>query len=246
MEGLGGVVRPSQVDSNAPEFALTRQWAMQEILAVIAGAKQGGATEFWVKDAHGSGLNLQWDLIPDGVRFVCGQTGRTRFPGLDESCAALFLVGYHAMAGTPNAILDHTWSSVSKTRFFLNQREVGEIAVDAAIAGAFGVPCVLVSGDNKTAAEAMETLGTVETVVVKEAVTARGAICYSQVEVLRRLQAGAHVAMQRLRADAFTPYRPALPLHYRIAWTNEAGNAESKETQGNDVRAVIAELLGQS
>ncbi len=246
MEGIGGVFRRVQVQAGTPEYAEARQWAAEEIAEYIAGAREAGAVEFWVKDAHGSGANLPWRAFPDGVRLITGRTGRTRFPGFDSSFAAMFLVGYHARAGTPEAVLQHTWSSRDLTRFYINDRELGEIAFDATIAGTFGVPVGLVSGDDKTALEAQATLGAVETVIVKEALATEGACLYSPTDVLRRAHAGGRAAIERLRAGEFAPYRPQTPLRFRVESTTAEGHPESSCAEGMDVRAVLREVIGQS
>ena len=241
LEGIGGVVRPAQVKTGAsPDYEKTREWAAQEVLAVCAGATDAGATEIWIKDAHDRGTNLRWDAFPASTRLICGRTRPARFPGLDSRFAALFLVGYHAKAGTENAVLDHTWDE--GMRFFLNGREIGEIAFDAAIAGSFGVPCALVTGDDKTAAEAREFLSAVETVIVKEAVTAQGAVCYPQSEVLRRLREGAWSATRRVLTGDFRPYVPSPPLHFYV----ERAAVPIGEARGDDLRQIFREVLGQS
>ena len=140
MEGIGGVIRPIQVQQGTPEYVRACRWMEAEVNAYVRGAKRAGATEVWVKDAHGSGANMDWEAFRESAILVNGRNRPARFPGLDSSFTALFLVGYHAKAGTPDAVIDHTWNSSDDTRFLFNGQEVGEIAVDSAIAGAFGVP----------------------------------------------------------------------------------------------------------
>ncbi len=247
MEGIGGVVRPEQVRPGTTEYEQARVWLTREVGSAVYGAQAGGATEVWIKDAHARATNLLWagiQGVKDQVRIVQGRTRPTRFPGLDSTFAGMFLVGYHAMAGTPDAVLDHTWDH--DTHFYFNGVEVGEIAVDAAIAGAFGVPIALVTGDDKTAHEARGLLGTLETVIVKEAVTGQGAILYPPEEVRRRVQHTAILACHRLMQTEFLPYVPALPLHFRMTTPDGQGGMQTREAQGDDVRAVIRAVLDQS
>ena len=131
-------------------------------------------------------------------------------------------------------------------RFFLNGREIGEIAFDAAIAGSMGVLCALVTGDDKTASEAKAFLSAVETVIVKEAVTAQGAVCYAQSEVLRRLREGANSAIRRVQAGDFRPYLPSPPLHFYVERATADGPVRVGEAQGADIRQIFREVLGQS
>ncbi len=245
MEGIGGVVRPIQVQAGTSEYTVACRWMEREVCAYILGAFEAGATEVWVKDAHGSGANMDWEAFPHLVHFVTGRTRPIRFPGLDESFSALFLVGYHAKAGTPNAVLDHTWSSVNDTRFLINEVEVGEIAVDALIGGAFGVPTALVSGDDKTALEAQALLGNVETVITKTAVTREGAICLPQSEVLARAQAGAIRAIERTRKGNFKPYQVELPFTFAMSYLDREKGRIAQASFGTGVREALCEVLGQ-
>src|SRR5437773_2044327 len=88
--------------------------------------------------------------------------------------AALF-IGYHARAGTRNAVLDHTYADrIHEVR--LNGKPVGELGLNAGLAGVHGVPVALVSGDSALAAEAKDLLGDgVATVIVKQAVSRHAA-----------------------------------------------------------------------
>jgi D-amino peptidase len=98
-------------------------------------------------------------------------------PSLDDSFAGLFQVGCHAMAGTLNAFLDHTQSSRSWFSYSLGGREMGEMGQVAAIAGHYGVPTLLVTGDEAACAEAREFFGDIETVAVKRATGRNHASC---------------------------------------------------------------------
>jgi D-amino peptidase len=245
MEGIGGVVRPSQVMPGNPEYAIACEWMAAEVNAYAHGALEAGAREVWVKDAHGKGANMRWDAFPEAVRLVTGRTGETRFPGLDSSFAALFLVGYHAQAGTPNAILDHTWSSANDTRFVFDGEEVGEIAVDAAIAGALGVPVALVGGDDKTAAEATQLLGAIETAITKRAVTREGAICLPASAVRHIAETAALRAMERALRGEFQPFAPPTPLRFAQTWRDDNGERQTREATGSDLRKLFQEVIGQ-
>ena len=115
------------------------------------------------------------DLGAD-VRLISGAGGELgMMEGIDASCDAALFVGYHAMAGTRAAVLDHTFiHSVFRVRVD-DAVEAGELALNAAVAGAFAVPVVFASGDDKLAREARETLPGIRTAVVKEGIARRGA-----------------------------------------------------------------------
>jgi len=73
------------------------------------GALDDGATEMVVNDLHGArgGFNLVPEELYECAKYVTGP--RTcRMAGIDESFNIAFMIGYHAMAGTKGAVLDHT------------------------------------------------------------------------------------------------------------------------------------------
>ncbi|MCX7819512.1 MAG: M55 family metallopeptidase [Kiritimatiellae bacterium] len=124
-----------------------------DINACVAACFEAGATVVIVRDGHGGGSNVTPSRVDGRARLIQGPTRRERYPELAGS-EAVILLGYHAMSLTPGAVLAHTYSSKGIQRMRLNGREVGEIGVDAAIAAEYGVPVVLVTGDDKTCAEA--------------------------------------------------------------------------------------------
>src|SRR4029077_8584466 len=125
-----------------------------EVLAAIEGAKQGGATDIVVTDAHGNEQNLLIELFPPDARIVRGSPRRLgMMAGLDDSFDAAMFVGYHASTTNPSGVRAHTFSSARFTRVTLNGTPVTEGAWNAATAGQFNVPVVLVSGDDAAVAE---------------------------------------------------------------------------------------------
>ncbi|MBM3502154.1 MAG: aminopeptidase, partial [Armatimonadetes bacterium] len=109
----------------------------------------------------------------------------------------------------------HTYTgSVYSLRF--NDIEVGELGADAALAGHFGVPVGLVTGDQAACEEARELLGTVETVAVKRGVSRSAAICLPPEEARELIRAGAAAACRR--ADAFEPFVLDTPVEAEITF----------------------------
>jgi D-amino peptidase len=118
-----------------------------------------------------------------------------------EGADAAFFVGYHAKAGTPRAILDHTISGVTLYSISLNGREVGETGLNAAVCSEGGVPVALVTGDAALCAEAREFLGDgLVTAQVKEARGRLAADCLLPEESARVLREAAAEATKRVRA----------------------------------------------
>jgi D-amino peptidase len=133
----------------------------------VAGCFDAGATEVVVRDGHSSGMNIDPKLLDPRAKLIQGATPGVRMKDLDGS-EALILLGYHAMALTTNGVLAHSFSSASIQGMWLNGREVGEIGVDMAVAAEHKLPVVMVSGDDKTAAEAKEWLPQVVTCETKK------------------------------------------------------------------------------
>src|SRR5207245_10799603 len=204
MEGIAGVVHESQTDPTTPAFAAEygrfRRLMTAEANAAVEGALAAGATRVLVNDSHWFMRNLLAEELHQSAELVSGDPKpRSMMQEIDQQGgfdAALF-IGYHARAGTPNAILDHTYADrIHEVR--LNGRPVGERGIHAALAGVSGVPVALVSGDSGLAAEAKELLGDhVATVVVKQAVSRHAAKSVAPVVACRMIREGVIQALQR-------------------------------------------------
>lgn len=138
-----------------------------DINACIEACFEAGATEVIIRDGHGSGMNIEPSQIDPRAKLIQGITHDVRFKDIDGSDAMIFL-GYHAMSQTKNAIMAHTYSSLSIQMEYMNGIPVGEIGIDAAIASEHGVPVVLVTGDDKVAKEAIQWIPGVVVCKVKK------------------------------------------------------------------------------
>src|SRR5260370_23547090 len=181
MEGIAGVVHESQTDPTTPasaaEYARCRRLMTAEANAAVEGALAAGATRVLVNDSHWFMRNLLAEELHQTAELVSGDPKpRSMMQGIDQQGgfdAALF-IGYHARAGTRNAILDHTYPDrIHDVR--LNQKPGGELGLNAALAGVHGVPVALVSGDSAVTAEAKDPLGGGVAPVVVEAAVRRHA-----------------------------------------------------------------------
>jgi D-amino peptidase len=206
--------------SHAEQYQLSRRVMTREANAAAAGAFDGGATEVIVNDAHGGGLNLLYEELDSRVGILLGSPRPVRFPAMDDSYAGLFLIGYHAMSGTADGVLAHTYSSTTVHRVWVNGREYGEVGMDSAYAGTLmGVPTIFVSGDDKVAAEAQDVLGDVETVATKQGFGRNCALSLSPEESCRRIREGAAAAVRR--SDDFKPLVWEGPLDVRRVFKHE-------------------------
>jgi D-amino peptidase len=202
MEGIAGVVHEDQTDpiqpQHAGEYNRFRRLMTNEANAAVAGALEAGATRVLVNDSHWLMRNLLIEELHPGAELLSGgPKRRSMVEAIDTGFDVAMFIGYHARAGTQDATIDHTYTSrVYEVR--VNGDPVGELGLNAAMAGVFGVPVALVSGDQALAAEARSLLGgSIETVVVKEAVGRFAARSVSPATACDRIRAGAAEALQR-------------------------------------------------
>ena len=216
MEGTCGVVSwvhvmPPEVvggsePSNQTEYDRARRRMTMEVNAAIEGALAAGADEVIVNDSHDGMRNLLPDELHQEGRFISGSDkGLGMMQGVDlEGIGAVFYTGYHAKAGTPNAPLAHTWSGyLNDVRF--DGHSTGEFGINAVVAGHFGVPVALVTGDIKAVAQTQELLGErVVGVSVKEGLSTFSALHLHPVKAQALIRAGAEEAVRR--ASELTPF----------------------------------------
>ena len=255
MEGVAGVFLPEQLSRGTVEYAEARHLLTGEVNAAIAGAFEGGATDVIVKDAHGTGFNLVMEDIDERAEIVAGASAPERFAGLDETFAGMILLGYHAMAGTEAAVCDHTMSTATISRFQLCGAEVGEVGLDAAHAGGFGVPVIMVSGDDKICREAAALLGSALVTCPVKTGLARHAVRTKSPKAARDLvRAAAREAVSRPHAPP--PYRPRPPFVARVTYVLSS-HADGRHCDGitsirEDARTIryesetLADLLRRS
>ncbi len=167
LEGVAMVSRFSQTREEGPEKQVAMKLLTHEVNAAVDGILDVDPdAEVVVWDGHGSGGIDVLEFHP-GAKLIA--RGPIRPPYyLDETYDALFFVGQHAMAGTPNAPLSHTYSSKSIEYYKLNGAQIGEFGCRAAMAGSFNVPTVFISGDDKAVAEASALIPNIYGVETKQ------------------------------------------------------------------------------
>ena len=168
MEGVTGAVTSEQLGPAGFEYARFREFMTNEVLAAIEGARSAGATEFVVSDSHGNGQNLLIEKFGKDVQIVRSwPRPLAMMQGIDDTFAAAMFVGYHSSTVNPQGVRAHTMSSANLADVRWNGISMPEAGMNAAIAGHFGVPVVMISGDDAIAQEARSLLGNLETAVVK-------------------------------------------------------------------------------
>ncbi len=221
MEGIAGVVHSAQTEPGAREYDRACMLMAGDVNAAVEGALAAGATRVVVNDSHWIMRNLRYEDMHPAAELISGSPKPfSMVQGLNGNFDAMLLVGYHAMSGTSPATIDHTYTEAIH-HVWINGREVGEIGINAVYAGCFGVPVVLVTGDQSATAEARELLGDVTTVQVKEAYSRSAARCLPLPEARRLIREGAQAALARPRA----PLRLAAPYTLAVEF-NTSGQAE--------------------
>lgn len=228
MEGVAGVVTADQLNPAGFEYGAFRGVMTNEVLAAIQGARDAGATQIVIADAHGNGENILIDKLPDDATIVRSWPRPLgMMQGIDSTFDAAVFIGYHAATTNPQGVRAHTLSSATLTSVSLNGTPVPEAGISAAIAGHYGVPVVAVSGDNIAVAEAQALIGKIEGAVVKQAISFHSAQTMTpnaaQLLIRERVKAGVtrrkelkpYVLKQPIVLEvAFKNYRPAEVLSY--------------------------------
>lgn len=209
MEGITGVVISAECSRSGDDYGLFRRIMTLETNAAVEGALAAGATEIWVRDAHGSARNILPDLLHKKAKLLRHWSGgpKDMMEGIDETFDAVIFIGYHARAGTPDAIIEHTMTG-SVMDSSVNGVSFPEAGWNAFIAGAYDVPVVFLSGDKAICEQAQKLFGKLETVAVKNAMGA--AVLSLHPEVARdKIRAGVEKALNNLRE--FKPYKLTPP-----------------------------------
>jgi D-amino peptidase len=214
IEGISGVSSWTEVSDKASSLHLYRKIATEEVNAAIRGIKAGCAKvgEIVVCDSHARGENLLITDLEPGVSVIKGSPRRYYMvEGINDDFDILFCIGYHAMVGSQGGGMDHTYSSSVIYNIKINDRYVGETEINAAVAGHYGVPLGLVSGDDILAKEVKKFFGTkVETVITKYGISRFSAKCRLPQDVHNELEIKAHKAVQNYAA--LKPFRFKKPI----------------------------------
>jgi len=208
LEGISGVDRAEMVPRDSEDYRLSCELLMGDVNAAVDGAFAGGATEVVVLDSHGGGGNFILEMLDPRAQNDT-KPNRKWWGVMDERCDATFFIGAHAMAGTLNGFLDHTQSSLTWYNYWINRRKLGELAQWALVAGNFGIPLVMVSGDEAACMEAHGFFSPCKTAAVKRGVGRQRAEALPLEEARERIRRAAEEAMTIIpQARPFSPQRP--------------------------------------
>jgi D-amino peptidase len=168
MEGVVGAVTAEQLGPTGFEYQRFREFMTAEVNAAIEAAFEAGATEVVVSDSHGNMQNLLIEKLPKNVLLVRGSPRPLMMmQGIDASFDGVIFLGYHSSTTNQEGVRAHTMSSARLVDVRLNNISMPEGGFNAAIAGHFDVPVIMVSGDDAAVKEVTGLLGEIEGAVVK-------------------------------------------------------------------------------
>jgi D-amino peptidase len=219
MEGVVGTVTSDQLGPAGFEYARYREFMTREALAAVNAAKEAGATEILVSDSHGNGENLLIELFPPDVRVIRSWPRHlSMMAGIDESFDAVIFIGYHASTSNATGVRAHTFSSARLTRVALNGTAVTEGAWNAAIAGHFNVPVVMISGDDAAIAEVRSLVGNIEGAETKKNLGFHSASTLTPQASYELIGQKVKTALGRIKD--FKPYKMQTPVTVDISFKN--------------------------
>ena len=172
LEGVVGAVTSEQLGPNGFEYNRFREFMTAEVNAAINAARAAGATEILIADSHGNGQNLLIEKLPKDVKLIRSWPRPLgMMEGIDSSFDGVIFTGYHASTDNMEGVRAHTFSSASFTSIKVNGKVMTEGSWNAAVAGEFGVPVIMVAGDDIAVNEVKALIGNAEGAIVKESIS---------------------------------------------------------------------------
>lgn len=219
MEGVVGAVTGDQLGPGGFEYSRFRTFMTNEVNSAIKAAKNAGASEILVSDSHGNGENLLIENLPSDIQLVRSWPRPLgMMQGIDESFDAAIFIGYHSSTTNTRGVRAHTFSSANLTAVRLNGIPMPEAGVNAAIAGHFGVPVVMISGDDAIVEEAQNILGPLEGAIVKESYGFHSAKTIMPEKSYQLIEEKVSTALSHL--ETFEPYQLELPVNVEVSFKN--------------------------
>ncbi len=216
MEGVVGAVTDAQLGPGGFEYERFRQFMTNEVNAAIDAARAAGATEFVISDSHGNGQNLLIDELPVDVTVIRSWPRElSMMAGIDETFDGVIFLGYHASTNNTRGVRAHTMSSANITSLRLNGMTMTEGGINAAIAGHFGVPVLMVSGDDIAVAENQVIIGDIEGAVVKWASGFHSARTLTPEAAYEVIRTRTKSAIDRI--EDFEPYVLDTPIELELS-----------------------------
>jgi D-amino peptidase len=219
MEGVVGAVTGEQLGPSGFEYQRFREFMTQEVNTAIEAAFEAGATEILVSDSHGNGQNLLIEKLPKNVTIVRSwPRPLMMMQGIDETFDGAIFLGYHTGTTNPEGVRAHTMSSANLADVRLNGISMPEAGLNAAIAGHFNVPVIMISGDDAIVKEATALLGNIEGAVVKWAYGFHSTRTLTPEAAYDLIREKVKKAISRIKE--FKPYKLKTPIQLEVRFKN--------------------------
>ena len=218
MEGVSGIFDSDLqcLPGQSPRFEDSRKLLTGEINAAVDGLLEGGATQVVVWDGHDGSRTLSVLDIHSKARLLSGGPVSPTLE-LDPSYSAVVFIGQHAMAGAEKGILSHSYSSLGVQNMWVNGKPVGEIGGRVMLAGTFGIPAVMLSGDTAACKEIHDLAPQAECAEVKSGVSRTAGYMLPHPAACALIREKARRAMERL--NEFKPYKISGPVELKVEFT---------------------------
>ena len=246
MEGVGGVVGEQQASKGGSEYESFRELMTAEVNAAVEAALEAGASEVVVSDSHGGGQNLLVSKLHPEARLVRSfPRSLDMMHGIDESFDAALFIGYHAAAWQPG-VLGHTMNG-DIVGFTVNDIPMGEPGFSAAIAGHFGVPVALVTGDQVAIEGLRKLVPGIEGAEVKHAYGRTSAMTLHPTKVQQLIRERTRSALDRL--GEIQPFEIEAPITLELAFKNfstaeiAAMIPTVERIAPNEIRIVLPDMV---
>jgi D-amino peptidase len=219
MEGIGGVVSQAQTSDAQFDYSRGRKLMTDEVNAAIQGCLDAGAGEIIVADAHGNAQNILPDELNEAALLIRSfPRGLLQMEGVDSTCDGVIFLGYHAKEGTPMADISHTIAGTMIHELKINGAPVSEAVFNAAVAGYFSVPVIMVAGDQNVTQEAAATFRGVECVTTKQSLGWTSAKARHPKLICKEIREKAQVAVRRI--PSAQPYVVKMPVTMELTFKN--------------------------
>ena len=219
MEGIVGVVTNEQLGPQGFEYNRFREFMTAEVHAAAQAALDAGATEVVISDSHGNGQNLLIEKLPRSVTVVRSwPRPLMMMQGIDETFDGAIFIGYHTSTNNTAGVRAHTISSARLADVRLNNVSMPEAGINAAIAGHFNVPVIMVSGDDAVVKEVTDLLGNIEGAVVKWSYGFHSARTLTPEVAYELIREKVQRAIARIKE--FKPYKVKAPVQLDVRFKN--------------------------
>jgi D-amino peptidase len=217
MEGVAGITHPAQCRPSHPDYGRFRRLMTREVNAAVTGAIRAGANEVLVNDSHFTMTNLLVEELHPAATLISGSNKPLcQMEGIDESYAGVFFVGYHEGDGDGDGVVNHTLMSATIRRVRVNGVVVDEAMINARVAGSFGVPVALLTGDDRVCTAASDAFPGIEVAQVKRAIDRLSAAHLTTETACTLIEQRAAAAVEKLGRRELEPFDAEKPVRFEV------------------------------